>query len=621
MNPGTPVHLDIQPVPFQARDGRTIGAAERGTLTVPMNRARPDGARVELAFVRLPCTEFGPGTPVVFLTGGPGLSAIQAGTGRLFDWFDRLRAAGDVILLDQRGCGDSRPSPGGLEAPPLPSDRALSRGEFTRETVAAMRRRAEQLARDGIDLAAFNTNESADDVADLVRALYGAATEEAASMGGAEPADPGAASAGGIEPGAPRRLDAGGGGSMTGPARANAVKVALLGWSYGTHLAMAVLRRHESLVARAVLAGPEGPDHTYKLPSRIQRHLEDLAARLRDDPRWRPYLPDLVGTLRGVLERLDREPARAGDLVVTRLDLEWMIAGGLADPRFLRRLPRWVLRMARGDFSDVARDSLLRDAYNELRAGAGTPPLRACVDCASGATAARLERIEREARETLLGRTIDFPFPDICDAVGNPDPGDEFRGPLRVQVPVMFVTGTLDCRTPADNVADLAPGFAHHVHVVAEDTGHGDLLLPRAVQRTITAFLTRGAVEARRVRADEPFEFARPRGTLLYDGACAFCRARVERMKRRAGDGVEFVPYQEAGARFPDLRAEDLARAVHFVGPEGRVTRGAGAVFEALAMSDGRHPYLWMYHHLPGFRHIAEWGYRLVARHRGRLPH
>jgi pimeloyl-ACP methyl ester carboxylesterase/predicted DCC family thiol-disulfide oxidoreductase YuxK len=566
-----------------------------------MSRAHPGERRVDLAFVRLPAAAARPGTPVVFLTGGPGLSAIRAATGRLFEWFDALRGIGDVILFDQRGCGESRPLLNCGEGPWFPFDRAFTRDEVLGKTSVWLRRCAERLASEGIDLSAFNTNESADDVADLIRGLYGG--EPART--GPDVSPPGRASHGGT------RLDA----TRAG----GAVGVALLGWSYGTHLAMAVMKRHESLVARAVLAGPEGPDHTYKLPSRVQRQLETLAARLRSDPVWRDGLPDLTTTLRDVLERAAREPVRTKDLTVGRFDLEWILAEGLADPRFLRRLPLWLSRMNRGDFSPIAGDSLLRDAYTELRTGLGDSALRYCMDCASGATAERRARIEREARETLLGRTIDFPFPEICEAVGSPDLGDGFRSPPRSSVPVLFVTGTLDCRTPAENIGDLAPGLPNHLHVVVENAGHGDLLLTRGTQRAIMDFLRDGHVESERVRADESFAFDRAKPVLLYDGECGFCRAQVERLRRRTGDAVEYAAYQDAAHRFPHLPREALARAVHYVDENGRASRGAEAVFRVLAARRNSHPLLWMYAHVPGFAPLAEAFYGIIARNRGKL--
>ena len=46
------------------------------------------------------------------------------------------------------------------------------------------------------------------------------------------------------------------------------------------------------------------------------------------------------------------------------------------------------------------------------------------MDCASGQTATRREQIAREAKETLLGDSFNWPFPDVCEEWNAPDLGD-----------------------------------------------------------------------------------------------------------------------------------------------------------------------------------------------------
>ena len=559
--------LSFTPYRFDARDGRSVDA-ERGTLVVPMNRSAPGRGTVELAVVRLPSVAGNPGPPIVFLSGGPGLSGIRWARGRWFGLFDALRSAGDVILLDQRGSGDSTPSLACAEPLALPMDPPLSRDEVTRAVVESTRRCAERLAEQGVDLAAFNTSESAADIASLAEGL-----------------------------GAPT--------------------VSLLGWSYGTHLAFAVLRQFDGLVARAVLAGPEGPDQTYKLPSRIERQLATISVRAKSQ------LPDLVATLRDVLRAVEKEPARVsvtgGDgatrsIAVGRFALEWVTAEGIADPRLLARLPRWYARMARGNFDDIARDEVLLAYFEELHGGLNRSVVRACIDCASGASTERWRRIEQEARTAILGRTIDFPFPEVCEALGHPDLGEAFRAPIRSDARTLFVTGTLDARTPADNVAELAPGFPNHRHLVVEDAGHADLLLSASVQREVLRFFERGEIERDRVQADVPLRFEPTRPALIYDGECAFCRRQVARLQGRVGEAVAFETLQQADRS--GIPREDLERAVHFIDGEGKVTRGAEAVFRALAAGGKWKSMLWAYRILPGFGWAAEAAYRWVAGHR-----
>ena len=86
-------------------------AAELGRLVVRENRSNPTSNLIELAFVRLKSTAEKPGYSTVYLDGGPGSSAINIA--RIPDYmraFMKLREAGDVILLDQRGVGRSKPN-------------------------------------------------------------------------------------------------------------------------------------------------------------------------------------------------------------------------------------------------------------------------------------------------------------------------------------------------------------------------------------------------------------------------------------------------------------------------------------------------------------------------------
>jgi predicted DCC family thiol-disulfide oxidoreductase YuxK len=274
--------------------------------------------------------------------------------------------------------------------------------------------------------------------------------------------------------------------------------------------------------------------------------------------------------------------------------------------------------MAHNDFSDFAREPLLGAYLTELRRGLVRSVLRYCVDCASGASPSRRERIEREARDTLLGRVVDFPFPEICAAVGHPDLGEAFRAPLYAETPVLFVTGEWDARTPAENVASLAPGLSRHRHLVVDGVGHTDLLFPSSVQRAVVRYLGEGEIESERVRSDEPFAFERAKAVLLYDGECGFCLRQVRSLRERVGDAVAFEPLQASGERAAQVGREDLMRTIHLVAPDGQVVTGAEAIFRALA-AGGRPVLFTLYRRLPGFALATELGYRLVARNRTRL--
>jgi pimeloyl-ACP methyl ester carboxylesterase len=98
------------------------------------------------------------------------------------------------------------------------------------------------------------------------------------------------------------------------------------------------------------------------------------------------------------------------------------------------------------------------------------------MDCASGLTAARAEQIRREAKETLLEDRANLIFPDICEVWKAPDLGDSFRTPVRADVPVLFISGTLDARTPVSNAEEYRAGFPNSTHLIIEGAVHSDPL-------------------------------------------------------------------------------------------------------------------------------------------------
>jgi len=107
---------------------------------------------------------------------------------------------------------------------------------------------------------------------------------------------------------------------------------------------------------------------------------------------------------------------------------------------------------------------------------------------------------------------------------------------------------------------------------------------------------------------------ARP--LLVYDGDCAFCRRALTLWRRVARGRVDDLPAREAAALFPEVPLERFREALHLRHPDGSWSRGAGAVFHALAFVPGHGLGLWFYRRVPGFAAASEWGYRLVARHR-----
>jgi pimeloyl-ACP methyl ester carboxylesterase len=421
--------VDWQPYTYTTRDGREITDGEIGHLRVPENRAVAGTNEIDLAFVRFRCTGESPGPPIVWLAGGPGDYGTDDIEGPYLELVRAFQEVADVIALDQRGTGLSTPR---LDCPDasveLPLDRPIDPHEMTAAYLQVAQSCADYWKSQGVDLSAYTTVESVHDLDSLREAL-------------------------GVE------------------------TINLYGGSYGTHLALAAVRLMPEKVHRVVLSGVEGPHQTWKLPSVVETHFLEVARAYAASGGEPAAATNLLARMRRLLERLDQEPvtvsvARAEtdtvEVVVGSYEARLATRLFLGDLDNIRNLPVLWAAMEHGDFSLLGRFAV------QLREVSVGSAMTYCMDCASGISPARLDRIHREEALplSLVGGALNAPFPDICRAWPVHDLGETFRGPLVSDVPVLFVSGTLDGQTPPSNVSDLLPGFEHGVHLVVENATH-----------------------------------------------------------------------------------------------------------------------------------------------------
>lgn len=125
-----------------------------GYLTVPENRARPNGRTLRIAAVIMKATHPTPGAaPVFYLNGGPGGSCTAFG--EIYTVFAAIQRHRDVVLIDQRGVGFSEPYLG-----------------YTAANAREIRAARDGFRARGIDLSAYNTTENAADI-DALRIALG----------------------------------------------------------------------------------------------------------------------------------------------------------------------------------------------------------------------------------------------------------------------------------------------------------------------------------------------------------------------------------------------------------------------------------------------------------------
>ncbi len=447
-------------IPFE---GQNV-AAELGYLFVRENRNNPKTGLIQLAFVRLKSTSGTPGNPTVYLDGGPGSSAINIA--RVPDYmraFMKLREVGDVILLDQRGVGRSKPNLSRLSAEPLPTDVFADNTSALRVLKERIVAAASYFREQGFDIQAYNTIESAHDVDDVRKAL-------------------------------------------------RAEKLNLVGFSYGTHLGLACIRYHGANLNRVVLVGTEGQDHTNKLPFTSDASLRRLAQLAAAAPELEGKVPDLVGILREVLTRFEKQPVTVQindqrskkpiEVKVGKTGLQFLIMRDLGDTNDLPIFPAWFYTMHQGDYSILSR--FVERRYNQLAAGISL--MTVVMDASSGTSKSRAARIQEEAKTALLGEMVNFPFPGVDDAIGNPDLGEKYRSPIKTNVPTLFFSGTFDNNTPPFQADEVRGTFRNSTHIVVENAGHESIVVDTRVQQAMVDYL-RGSDVSKTKIALPPLKF------------------------------------------------------------------------------------------------------------------
>lgn len=106
--------LTLRPIEFATVDyyiRPKVVEAEEGWLRVPESRDGGSSRTITIHFVRFRSTAQNPGSPIVYLAGGPGGSGTYSAAGDRFDLFMALREVADVIALDQRGVVFTDPQP------------------------------------------------------------------------------------------------------------------------------------------------------------------------------------------------------------------------------------------------------------------------------------------------------------------------------------------------------------------------------------------------------------------------------------------------------------------------------------------------------------------------------
>jgi len=407
---------------------RPCGADARvcGHLAVPEDREHPDGRRVDLSVTVIPAVTSDPQPdPVFFLAGGPGGAATQSWFNAP-DLFPTVHWDRDIVLVDQRGTGDSNL----LLWPDVPDLSGLSPHQISVVLAPWMER---VLAGLDADPRFYASPQAADDLDDVRAAL-------------------------GYD-----RID-------------------LYGASYGATLAQYYVRQHEAHVRSVVLDGGTLLDVPIfeRFPRSSQAALDSVLERCASDEVCDAAFPHPASDLERAMARLATHPVRTDvrdlwtdepivvDAVTLAAQIHYLLA--ISDGA---DVPLVLHQAATGRIEPIA--ERVRDASEDPSTSANAMVMYWSILCSEGW--ARFDPAKTAALGAgsyMLGKALeDARSMDLACGLmpkASLSPGD--RAPVRSEVSVLLLNGSEDPQDPPSNVADADTELPNSLSITVPALGH-----------------------------------------------------------------------------------------------------------------------------------------------------
>lgn len=439
----------------QSTAGRTIplqtcslsGGVEAkcGSLTVAENPELAGSRNLDLNIAVIPAaSSFPEPDPLFMLAGGPGQAAAEA-FAPYVTLLEDLNKTRDIVLVDQRGTGDSSP----LECP-----RALSGEEdidlSDEEIVERFHACAAEIA-ETADLTQYGTDRWAADL-DAVREALGYE------------------------------------------------KINLYGVSYGTRAAQAYTRLFPQHVRTIALDAVTGPELILflQMPRDGQRSLELLFERCETDQVCKSTYPDFAAEYEALLARLESQSQvvtlthpRTGKEVKYTLTSERLsnaVYALLYSTDLVSLLPLVVHEaFENGDYGPLVSQGILIGEGAGMNLG-----LLYAVTCSEDAPLIDINEASEIQEETSFALRAQF-FLDVCQAFPKAEIAEDFRQPLVSNIPVLLLSGDADPVTPPLYADQVAQNLTNSLHIVVPHYGHG-LLGEGCMPKIFDQFISAGSL-------------------------------------------------------------------------------------------------------------------------------
>ena len=451
-----PPHFGPGACPTPPHPIAALKAARCGYLVVPENRSKSSERTIRLAVAILPSHQQPPQPdPIVFMTGGPGESAINTIPFLVEAGINHDR---DVIIMNQRGTLYDDPDMNCPELDQYNAEQvslafdAPSTGKVQAKAAAACRNR---LAGRGIDLSAYNTTENERDFVDLRHAL----------------------------------------------------RIPLwnvYGYSYGTDLALSLMRDHPDGI-RSVVVNSIVPPDIVNLPftwgsfkAGMTAIFDDCAAQPSCESRY----PHLLATLTELVNRLEKQPIvqnivppQGGAPVKVVLDGGALVNMLVANRPKPADMPRALTELAHGNPQIMlgARAASAEVPAHPEQALGMTQSL-VCREWEPYGSTADVLRAGKEEfpnwPDSVLVNAPQLPFEhELCQAWNVPKGPDSQRVRVRSAIPTLVVSGDIDAKTGHQWGRYVANGLPNSTYVRIRNIGHWVIVQSPCAARIFRSFV------------------------------------------------------------------------------------------------------------------------------------
>jgi pimeloyl-ACP methyl ester carboxylesterase len=421
-------------------------AARCGTLVRPLNPDDESLGTIDLSVAVVPALSLEPANdPLVPIAGGPGQSTISF----YASWspaFERVRQHRDILLIDQRGTGDSAAMVCDIEEDVVD-------GDFSEE-------RTRELTQECLDVLPhdprfFTTSAAVRDL-EALRLALGYDT------------------------------------------------LNVYGISYGTRVAQHFARRYPDSTRTLIIDGvlppqiPLGPD----IATESQNAIDNVFARCVENAACNERFPDVRGDflmLRGALAEapvtVEYQHPVSGQRELTEFTDDHL-AGAirllLYNPRTVALLPLVISDAADGNFKPLAAQyNMVVDSLSDsLNIG-----MHNAVMCTEDLPFVAWDLLDDEAiNASYMGPVQLQAMRTMCSVWPQGLIDDDLRTPLATDKPVLLLSGGADPITPAHFAELAAVDMSNSWHIVGENQGHG-LAAVGCMPRIIGDFIATAMLE------------------------------------------------------------------------------------------------------------------------------